>query len=112
MEEVEKLIKEGKYKDALNLVKGQKDSPIKFYYLALIYFKSGNLKEALRFAEKAKRTGNEPRFSTLYSYILYSLGYEQQDVELLERALKEMQKALQTNKQLEYDPEFLCKERG
>lgn len=107
MEEVEKLIKEGKYKDALNLVMGQKDSPLKFYYLALIYFKSGNLKEALRFAEKAKRTGNEPRFSTLYGYILYSLGYEQQDVELLERALKEMQKALQTNKQLEYDPEFL-----
>ncbi|QGR18541.1 tetratricopeptide repeat protein [Stygiolobus azoricus] len=107
MEEVEKLIKEGKYKDALNLVKGQEDSPIKFYYLALIYFKSGKLKEALRFAEKAKRTGSEPRFSTLYAYILYSLGYERQDVELLEKALKEMQKALMTNKQLENDYEFL-----
>ena len=107
MEEVEKLINEGKYKDAVKLLKGQSDSPEKFYYLALAYFKSGKLREALRNIVKAVRMKSDPKFLALNAYILYTLGYESGDDKMIEKALNVMEKALEADKKLEEDVEFL-----
>jgi len=111
MEEIIRLINEGKYSETLDKLKNEldkrRDDPELYYLIGLVNFKLNNFRKALINLEKAiKIKSNDARYHLLYAYTLYQLGYDNDDEKMIKRALKEIEIARQLDQSLVNDPGY------
>jgi len=84
---VSKLLENGQYLQAIEYLKKQKDSPVKYQTLAKIYDKTGNDNLAIKYYEKCRKNDKSKSISLSLEKVYERNGYYYKAIRLVEEVL-------------------------